>query len=66
MLPAFIAHAEFRFEAESVEAAGRRVTDLAKAADTVGFEMKSGHVEPAPPGADPDVSGWTGYGPRET
>jgi hypothetical protein len=65
-LPAFIAHTEFRFEAESVEAAGKRVTDLARAANTVGFEVKSVRVEPAPPTADPDVGGWTGYGPTET
>lgn len=57
---------EFEFEAESVEAAGRRVTDLARGADTVGFEMKSGRVESAPPTADPDVGGWMGYGPTET
>jgi hypothetical protein len=65
-LPTFIAHTEFRFEAESVEAAGSRVTNVAKAADAVGFEQKSGRAEPALPGADLDASGWTGYGPPES
>jgi hypothetical protein len=63
-LPRFVAHVEFRFEAESVEAGGKRLRELATAADSVGFEMKSGRVEAAPPSTDPDPDGWTGYGPE--
>jgi hypothetical protein len=63
-LPIFIAHTEFRFEADSVEAAGKRIIELAKAANTVGFDMKSGHVDPAPPDDDSDGTGWTGDGPE--
>jgi hypothetical protein len=64
-LPTFVAHVEFRFETESVEAGGKRLRDLATAAESVGFEMKSGRVEAAPPSTDPDRDGGTGYGPEE-
>jgi hypothetical protein len=64
-LPTFVAHVEFRFAAASVEAGGKRLRELATAADNVGFEMIRGRVEPAPPSTDAAAGGWTGYGPEE-
>jgi len=61
----FIAHVEFRFEADNVEAGGRRLRDLSTAARSVGFEMKRGQVEPAPLTPDPNTGGWTEYGPDQ-
>jgi hypothetical protein len=56
-LPTFVAHVEFHVAAESVEAGGKRLRELATAADSVGFEMIRGRVEPAPPSTDADA-GW--------
>ena len=64
-MPTLTAHVEFRFAAESAEAGGKRLRELANAADSVGFEMKTGHVEAPPLSADADAGGWTGYGPEE-
>ena len=65
VLAVFIARVEFRFEADGVDAAGRRLHDLSTAAAAVGFEVKRGRVEPAPPKSDGgDDYGWTGYGPN--
>lgn len=62
-MPTFVAQVEFRFAANSVEAAGKGLRELAKAADSVGFEMKTGRVEGAPLSTGADT--WTGYGPDE-
>lgn len=62
-VPTFIAHVEFRMEAENVEDGGRRLRELARAASAVGFELKRGQVEPAPADEANDAGGWTGYGP---
>jgi hypothetical protein len=64
-LPTFVAHVEFRFAAENVEAGGKRLRELATAADSVGFEMESGRVEAAPLSTDAEAGEWTGYGPEE-
>jgi hypothetical protein len=61
-LPTFVAHADFRFEAERLEEGGRKLRDLAKAAETVGFDFTRGHIEPVAPGIDPGEGDWTGYG----
>jgi hypothetical protein len=62
-LQRFLAHVEFYFEAQKVEDAGRRLRDLAKAAERVGFDVTRGHVEEAPPDIEADERGCTGYGP---
>jgi hypothetical protein len=62
-LPTFIAHVDFHFEAERVEDGGKKLRELAKAAERVGFEMKRGRVEPAPPDGPADRQAGTGYGP---
>lgn len=62
-VPTFIAHVEFRMEADSFEDGGRRLRELATAASAVGFELKRGQVEPAPADEADDAAGWTGYGP---
>ena len=61
-LQTFVADVEFRFSADSVEAGGSRLRELAAAASRVGFEMKRGRVEPDPAIPDPDADGWTQYG----
>jgi predicted TIM-barrel fold metal-dependent hydrolase len=63
-VPPFNAKVVFRFEAESVEAAGRELRRLARAAAAVGFELEQGRVEPRP--ADPeDGQDCTGYAPLD-
>jgi len=58
----FIAEIRFRFPAESIAAAGSHLNKLSVVARTVGFEMESGKVAPAPPpGAH--RGGGTGYAP---
>jgi hypothetical protein len=57
----FNAEVVFRFEAESVEAAGAEFRRLASAAATIGFELQQGRVEPTPPDAKDD--GPTSYAP---
>ena len=64
-MPTFVAHVEFCFAAESVEAGGKRLRELATAAESVGFEMKEGRVEATPLSTDADAGAWTGYGPEE-
>jgi hypothetical protein len=64
-LPTFVAHVEFRFDAEDLRDGGRRLRELAKTAEAVGFTMKSGRVEDAP-AEDGDADGWASYGPPTT
>jgi hypothetical protein len=59
-MPTFIAHVEFRIQAERLEDAGRRMRELAKAASRVGFELERGRIEPAP-AEDDDRGGGTSY-----
>ena len=61
-MPAFVAHVEFRFEADSLEDGGKRLRDLAKASPA-GFELIRGRIESLPPGAETDERNVTGYGP---
>jgi hypothetical protein len=63
-LPTFIAHVEFRCQAESLKDGGKQLVKLTKAAGGVGFEMIRGRIEPMPPGMDTDEGSWTGYGPK--
>jgi len=63
-MPSFNAEVVFRFEAESVEAAGAELKRLALAARTVGFELRRGRVEPRSTKAE-EGDGWTGYGPLD-
>ena len=63
-MASFNAEVVFRFEAESIEAAGAELRRLARAAAAIGFELDAGRVEPRPPDAKGD-EGWTGYGPRD-
>jgi hypothetical protein len=63
-MPPFTAEVVFRFEAESVEAAGAELRRLALAARTVGFELEQGRVEARSTGADED-DGWSNYGPLD-
>jgi hypothetical protein len=53
------ANVSFRFESESVEAAGADLRRLADAAERTGFELIRGKVTPAPP--DDENEGWTSY-----
>jgi hypothetical protein len=64
-LPTFVAHVELRFDAEDLRDGGRRLRELAKAAEAVGFTMKRGRVADAP-ADDGDADGWTNYGPPTT
>ena len=57
----FRADVEFRFAAESLEAASADIRRLVKASADVGFELKRAKVEPAPP--DHDGGNWTSYAP---
>lgn len=63
MLP-FNAEVVFRFEAESVEAAGAELRRLALAARTVGFELQRGRIEPRSTDAEAS-DGPTSYGPLD-
>jgi hypothetical protein len=63
-MPPFNAEAVFRFEAESVEAAGAELRRLAEAARTVGFELERGRVEPRRAGAE-EADRPTSYGPPD-
>ena len=63
-MPTFIAHVDFHFEAERVEDGGKKLRELAKAAETVGFDFTGGHIEPAAAGIDTREGDWTGYGPK--
>jgi hypothetical protein len=58
----FNAEVVFRFEAESIEAAGTELRRLARTAATIGFQLEEGRVEPRSPDAKGD-EGWTNYGP---
>jgi hypothetical protein len=64
-MPPFTAEAVFRFEAESVEAAGAELRRLALAARAVGFQIEQGRAEARSTDADED-DGWTNYGHRST
>jgi hypothetical protein len=59
-MPVYVAHAEFRFEADHVDAAGRRLHELANATRTIGFQLKHARVESPPGGAESDEAG-VGY-----
>jgi hypothetical protein len=61
-VPAFVAHVEFRFEAETLEDGGKRLRDLAKASPA-GFELIRARIEPVPAGAETDEDSETRYGP---
>lgn len=63
-MASFNAEVVFRFEAESIEAAGALLRRLALTAATIGFELQEGHVEPRSPDAEGD-EGWTSYGPLD-
>ena len=62
-MPTFIAHVEFRMDAERLEDGGKRLRELAMAASAVGFELKRGQIDPGPADEDKDSGGWTSYGP---
>jgi hypothetical protein len=57
-----MAKSEFRFEAESLDAAGHELRRLQTAAAAVGFDLRRGEVVPAPP-EEEDDAGPTYYGP---
>jgi hypothetical protein len=61
-VPRFIAKVEFRFEAESLDAAGHEIYRLGEAADVVGFDLTAGEVVAAPPEAE-DETGPSYYDP---
>jgi hypothetical protein len=63
-MPAFNAEVVFRFEAESIEAAGAELRRLAQAAQTVGFELRQGRVESRSEDAD-EGDGPPSYGPLD-
>jgi hypothetical protein len=58
----FIAELRFRFQADTLAAAGAHLHRLSEAARTVGFDMESGKLLPAPSDAD-SGGGWKGYAP---
>lgn len=60
-MPNFIAHVDLTFEADDLNAGGRRLHELSRAARTAGFELRRGRVEPLLEDAPP--SGWTRYTP---
>jgi hypothetical protein len=60
-----IAEVTFRFESESVEAAGPELRRLSDAAEEAGFELLRGKVTPAPHGEDQNHIGWTSYAPLD-
>jgi hypothetical protein len=62
LVPAFVAHVEFRLDAETLEDGGKRLRDLAKVTP-VGFELIRARIEPVPPSAETDEGSGTGYGP---
>lgn len=62
-MPPFNARAEFRFEAESIEAAGAELRRLAVAARSAGFELVEGRVEASPP--DEEDGSPTSYRPLD-
>jgi hypothetical protein len=59
----FRAEAEFRFAADSLDAASADIRRLVEASTAVGFELKRVKVEPVPAGIDEDEGDWTNYGP---
>jgi hypothetical protein len=61
LMEEFIAEIRFRFRAESIVAGGSHLHRLSVLAQTIGFEMESGKVLPAPPEADRHDG--TGYAP---
>ena len=63
-MPPFNAEVVFRFEAESIEAAGAELRRLALAAQSVGFELERGRVEPGSTAEDDD--GPTSYSPLDS
>ena len=60
-MPRFVAKVAFRFEAESLEAAGQELYRLGEAAAVVGFDLTAGEVVPAQ--AEEDEAGPTYYVP---
>ena len=60
-MPLFRARVEFTFEEDELRRAGRRLRELAEAAESVGFQLESGEVEEA--ANDQDEPEWTFYGP---
>jgi hypothetical protein len=63
-MPPFTAEVVFRFEAESVEAAGAELRRLAVTARLAGFELEQGRVGARSTGGDDDDR-WTNYGPLD-
>jgi hypothetical protein len=61
-VPVFLAQVELRFDAEDLEACGRRLNALAQMLRTEGVEVKGGRVEPALSTPSED-DGWIRYGP---
>ncbi len=52
-MPRYIAHLTFVFDAPSIEDGGRRIRELATAAQAVGFELEGvGTVDESPPPED--------------
>jgi hypothetical protein len=60
-MPTFLASVEFRFECESVRAAGAALRRLQEAAQAAGFELVRGSVAAA--ADDEEESRGTSYGP---
>jgi hypothetical protein len=60
-VPTYLASVEFRFERESVEAAGAALRRLQEAAQAAGFDLVRGSVAPA--AEDDEESRGTSYGP---
>lgn len=59
--PEFVATAEFRFHAESIEAASAALRSLQETARREGIDLRRVTVLSATD--DDQTSGWTGYGP---
>lgn len=58
-MPAFVAQIELKFEADSLEACGRRLRELTTLVAPAGFVLRAGRVEPA----HDDESGPVAYAP---
>lgn len=61
-LPAFVAHVELRFEAESLQACAGRLNALTGLLRAEGVELRQARAEPAPPEPS-EADGWVRYTP---
>ncbi len=61
LMEEFIAEIRFRFQAESIDAAGAHLRKLSMLTGATGFDMESAKVEPAPPRVEGE--GGTSYAP---